>query len=130
MLTFVGQQRMPFMTLRLRCSARMEWLVRMSDVKRKRLSISAAAVVMVIAVAAIAFWPGEKEPEYQGKKLSEWLEIYRTNDVALRNAMWEPWTAAKYGPKPRVDRDAAAEAVRHIGTNALPWLLATIQDQH
>ena len=28
---------------------------------------------IVAAVLIVALWPGEREPEYQGKKLSEWL---------------------------------------------------------
>jgi len=30
----------------------------------------------VAVVAVVAFWPEQKEPEYQGKKLSEWLAVY------------------------------------------------------
>jgi hypothetical protein len=56
-------------------------------------------VYALAVVLGIAFWPGEKEPEYQGKKLSEWL------------------TVSTYDP-----RDAS-EAVNVIGTNALPFLL-------
>jgi len=44
--------------------------------RRKRLIVSAAAVVTAVIVS-IAFWPGPKEPEYEGRKLSEWLEICR-----------------------------------------------------
>src|SRR5437588_345456 len=46
-------------------------------------------------------WPIAKEPEYQGKKLSEWLAI----------------------PVHEAKKEGADEAVRHIGTNAIPWLL-------
>jgi hypothetical protein len=37
------------------------------------------ALVVGVAIVAIAFWPGEKEPEYKGKKLSEWADIYETS---------------------------------------------------
>jgi hypothetical protein len=51
----------------------------------------------------VAIWPGEREPEYNGKKLSEWLQICT---------------------RPSDDRWLQAEdAVRHIGTNGLPWLI-------
>src|SRR5438045_3525167 len=72
-----------------------------SEVKRKALIVSAAALI-VAAIAAVAFWPGEKEPEYHGKKLSEWLALERE--------------------QPR----ESAEAVRAIGTNAIPFLLRWI----
>jgi len=52
-------------------------------------------------------WPGEKEPEYQGKKLSAWLVEYPFMDR-------EPESIAEQN---------AVDAVRHIGTNALPYLL-------
>jgi hypothetical protein len=35
----------------------------------------AAAVIVVAMVGMVVLWPGEREPEYQGKKLSEWLEM-------------------------------------------------------
>jgi hypothetical protein len=72
------------------------------------------------AIAVVAFWPAEREPEYNGKKLSEWLEV-------AGNPFWttqDPFQRAK-----EIDRYASAEvkdavsAVRVIGTNALPWLL-------
>jgi len=38
---------------------------------------------LVVTVAAVAFWPGEREPEYQGKKLSEWVLLQRTSPPRL-----------------------------------------------
>ena len=71
--------------------------------------IAAAAVVVIAVLFAIA-WPGEKEPEYQRKKLSEWLDAYQS--------------AAFFSGIGADQRTKEAEdAVRHIGTNALPWLL-------
>ncbi len=52
---------------------------------------------MVIALV----WPREREPEYQGKKLSEWLELNRHGSPS-----------------------GAKEAVRHMGTNCIPLLLS------
>jgi HEAT repeat protein len=52
-----------------------------------------------MAICLVAIWPSEREPQYNGKKLSEWL--------ALQN-----------------DRPEEADvAVRAIGTNALPILI-------
>src|SRR5207244_3971397 len=56
--------------------------------------------------------PREREPEYQGKTLSRWLMAYR-----------EPLTG-----RGAQSEAAAADAVRQIGTNGLPFLLKWIQD--
>jgi HEAT repeat protein len=64
-------------------------------------------------LGVIMFWPGKVqrvEPEYQGKKLSEWLREYR-----------QPLGA-------NITLQESADAVRHIGTNALPFLVKCIQD--
>ena len=63
-------------------------------------------MVFVVAVLAVVLWPGEREPEYQGRKLSEWLEIYVDG---------------------RVDPREAEAAVRHIGTNGIPWFIGWIR---
>src|SRR4051812_12829515 len=69
-------------------------------VKRRVVRIVLTGVVVVAAV--VLLWPrGEREPEYQGKKLSEWI-----GDEG----------------NPR-----QADAVRHIGTNALPFLIGWIR---
>lgn len=62
------------------------------------LGVCAAAVVWAI-------WRREREPSYQGRTLSEWITSY---DSHPRN-------------------QEAAEAIRQIGTNALPSLLKWIQ---
>jgi hypothetical protein len=51
-------------------------------------------------MGVVAFWPGDREPEYNGKKLSEWLALQR------------------YRP------EEASDAIRAIGTNALPVLVS------
>jgi HEAT repeat protein len=71
-------------------------------VKRRRIILAVVALLALGVVAALV-WPREREPEYQGKKLSEWL-----------------WTPEMGG------MEAPAEAVRAIGTNALPWLVRWI----
>jgi HEAT repeat protein len=79
-------------------------------VKKRRIILLALALIVVFVIT-ILVWPGEREPEYQGKKLSEWLAQYsqRTTD----------FDSGSNG----TERDEAAAAVRHIGTNALPFLL-------
>jgi hypothetical protein len=61
-----------------------------------------ASLAAVIATIAI---PTVREPEYGGKKLRGWLELYL-----------QPFDRFR-------DCQEAAAAVRHIGTNGLPWLL-------
>jgi hypothetical protein len=72
----------------------------MSNWKRKRW-IGMAAVLVAFAILAAVFLPGEKEPEYQGKKLSEWVAMAQENP--------DP---------PEVDA-----AIIAIGTNNIPLLL-------
>src|ERR1041385_2280437 len=74
-------------------------------VKRRSVLLPLAAI-FIGAIAIISLRPGEREPEYQGKKLSEWLLAYH-----------HPWESVD----PSSTR--AAEAVRTIGTNAVPCLV-------
>ena len=68
-----------------------------------------ALVVLFAAIAVAAFFAlRSREPKYQGKRLSQWLEEYdRTGAME------------KTGP--------ASEAIRAMGTNALPHLFAHIK---
>jgi hypothetical protein len=70
--------------------------------KRRRILLLLLGSVVAITLA-IFIWPREREPEYNGVKLSKWLETYRDK-------------------KPE-----AKEAIEHIGTNALPFLVSWIQ---
>src|SRR5437016_5420191 len=60
----------------------------------------------------------EREPEYNGKSLTEWLLLYERSPGA------ESDPRSYYDP---AALQAAEHAVRQIGTNALPWLLKWIQ---
>jgi hypothetical protein len=53
--------------------------------KRWRIIVMLGA--LVAGVAIVAFWPGEKEPEYKGKKLSEWVAVYNDQPAELSEAM-------------------------------------------
>jgi hypothetical protein len=57
----------------------------------------------LLAICVVTFWPHDNEPKYNGKTLTQWLEISRSRRYDNR------WPQAE-------------DAVRHIGTNALPWL--------
>ncbi len=72
--------------------------------RRRRILIISAACVLV-GIGVVAFWPGEPEPEYNGRKLSEWL-LYKPGDDDAPNAL-----------------DLEIEAIRQIGDAAVPWLL-------
>jgi hypothetical protein len=70
-----------------------------------RRSIILVSCIIFAVIAAFIFWPGEREPEYQGKTLSEWLAINGKSNISAAEA------------------DKAVRAIQTIGTNALPWLL-------
>src|SRR5947207_12947583 len=72
---------------------------------RKRRIIWVLAGSALAALAVTLALPTERQPEYGGRKLEEWLKLYAESRSSF------------------TDGQEAAEAVRHIGTNALPWLL-------
>src|SRR5438876_6833658 len=57
----------------------------------------------VVAGAVVFLSRGPHQPEYEGRRLSQWIDR-----LALRSPPASP---------------EAEEAIRHIGTNALPWLV-------
>jgi hypothetical protein len=74
-----------------------------------------AGLIVAGAVAGLV-WPGEREPEYQGTKLSEWLRMYSE----LREPEDTYKAVQKRTAKP-------ADAIRQIGTNAIPYFVAWIR---
>jgi len=83
---------------------------------QKRVYI-ALAVLLVMLVGVIGWQVLHlREPIYQGKRLSSWLEAYKLYGVAGV----ETWQV-------RVEQQEADEAVRRIGTNALPTLLRMLR---
>jgi hypothetical protein len=65
-----------------------------------------------VASAAVALWPREKEPEYEGITLSEWLKVM---------------SRRTYNPSTGTGEWAHADwAVEHIGSNAVPFLVRWI----
>jgi len=75
-------------------------------VRKRRLCLLLIAIAVLVGVLAVIF-RREREPEYGGRKLSEWV---------LRL----PVKPSELGPS------EAEEAIRHIGTNAVPYLLKWI----
>jgi hypothetical protein len=88
----------------LGCLCRMKRLVANLG-GRKRCAIWVAAGCALAALIAMLAFPREREPEYGGRYLTEWIRLYLQS------------------PDRFTDGQEAAEAVRHIGTNALPLLL-------
>jgi hypothetical protein len=80
-------------------------------VKRRMIAILLGCALVGAGVALV--WPrGPKEPEYQGKRLGDWLEIRAFG--------------GRYGDPPNFSaagQEEADSAIRHIGTNAIPFLL-------
>jgi HEAT repeats len=83
---------------------------------RKRVYIALAVVLVILA--GVAAWQGlrQREPVYQGRRLSDWLAAYKMEGLAGA----ETWQV-------REEQQKAEEAVRHAGTNALPILLRMLR---
>src|SRR4051812_28133379 len=82
--------------------------------RTRRFYLLLIGVLALIGVL-VAVVSGPREPEYKGKKLSEWVIEYR------RYA----WASAPSFDQTRFDE--AKDAISHIGTNALPSLVKWIQ---
>ena len=72
---------------------------------RATRAIIVLASCVLLGLGVIATWPGDREPEYNGKTLSQWL-VYRPPAYAASNAL-----------------ELQIEAIREIGEPAVPWLL-------
>jgi hypothetical protein len=93
---------------------RLRWTQRFSRVPR--LAIFAAPVI-VFLLGLVWFLAGQLPPNpvYHGKALARWLETYDPSSPFGRGS--PQWREAD-------------EAVRHIGTNALPMLLQMLRQTH
>jgi len=82
---------------------------------RKRSLIALA--ILLVAFVGVFGWTtfSFREPMYQGKSLSKWLEGYSFQS--------DPFTPLKERP----EWQQADRAVRHLGTNAVPTLLGVLR---
>ncbi len=80
--------------------------------RRRTKIILVLGALLLLAVGWVVFKP-EKEPVYQGKKLSQWI----------LQTLPDPVTGS---PPPPAELDAARIAIRTIGTEAIPMLLKWI----
>jgi hypothetical protein len=78
--------------------------------KRARISIAALFVALLALLAWMSLRGRASEPVFEGKSLSEWLVQLADSDKG-------------------VERDKAALAVQHIGTNAIPTLLQMLREE-
>ncbi len=81
-----------------------------APVRRRRVIFIILATCILVGIGVSAFWPGEKEPEYNGKKLSEWVRA-----------------TGGYEGGGEAELHQAFAAVDHIGTSALPFLVKWIR---
>src|SRR5688572_33058986 len=123
--------------------------------RRRRIVLIAVCVTLVVA-ALIAILRTPPEPSFQGRRLSAWVEdinpaplggnarmgpvtfmpggrvvntgggtfIVQPTNVLTR-FVWMPSILTQQNPQ----HTAAAQAIREIGTNAIPYLLRTIYSQ-
>ena len=101
--------------------------------KRTKYLLLLAIVLAVVGVVVAAFMPS-KEPEYQGKRLSEWVERANwpisTNSYRSVVGPNRLSLLPKFDPRRENSHDIWREtewAVRHIGPPAIPYLLNWIR---
>ena len=83
--------------------------------KKRKVWICLACLAGGFIIGALgtfwAFWP-EKEPQYKGVSLSQWLEVHMPYNVRTQS---------------KAESEAAEIAVQYIGTNAIPYFLKWIR---
>ncbi len=85
---------------------------------RKIIAITALFIILLAIFHELVPHP----PQYHGKSLSYWLSLIddreRNDDLT-----WEPW---QYRGELSSSNSQAAEAIRQMGTNSLPYLIAAL----
>lgn len=76
---------------------------------RKHRKLLLAILFTGLVVVIVTVTVGEREPSYKGRKLHEWAEIYGSPETYGAGA-----------------EDEARQALQHIGTNSVPFLLQWI----
>jgi HEAT repeats len=87
--------------------------------KRKRIIWIALIILAALLICIVCFTPPTRqEPVYQGKTLTQWLNWLDDGEADGINSHWLPSFTRR--------QIEAADAIREIGTNALPFLLEDI----
>ena len=86
------------------------------------LFVALALAGMLLLALGAYWWASRQEPEYQGRKLTFWLDQLDDGDRSTVLA-WEPWRPL-FGP----DQVRAQVAIRALNTNSLPILLEMIDN--
>jgi len=92
--------------------------------KRRRYAVAVVVLLMVAGLIYGAF-RYEAEPEYGGKSLSEWVKAYGTNYFPATYYA----TGVAMGNSVILKSTAADQAIRGIGTNAIPYLVKWLRYQ-
>jgi hypothetical protein len=86
------------------------------------------ATITVLAVLLIGFgWIAlgrQNEPSYKGRKLSDWIRRLPGSEITGRGIMWGSMGDSRANTA--LNQSEAEKAVQHIGTNALPFLIAEL----
>ena len=86
----------------------------------RRFWIAGALLLAALGICIVIVWP--REPRYHGRSLSAWLAALDDGEGG-NGIVWD----AKSPPAPTKQQLEAAEAVRQMGTDALPALLRMLQ---
>ena len=105
---------MSFRTLR-GCACAANGYIRLTSSRQIRLTTAVSTFALLLGAIVFRAW-SHAEPSYQGRPLSAWLREYdKFEDAAyVHAAPPKPWPY---------------DAVRHIGTNAIPWLLKSLRQR-
>jgi hypothetical protein len=91
------------------------------------MSLRKRLLLVVLAVGAvcggIALISRDAEPVYKGKTLKQWMNIYRSPDNPTLYDLFPRRPRMHQNGAFRQTQSEAGDAVRHIGTNAIPTLL-------
>src|SRR6266576_2155320 len=96
-------------------------------VVRTRIHFCLAIIISALLTLEGCSTPS-REPGYQGRGLTDWLKDYSRTQYANDPGPWippSPWT-----DEDRAVRARAEEAIRQIGTNALPLLLKMLASKN
>ena len=94
----------------------------MSNLKVKRMHICLVVMLSAFLAGAGCATLRSKEPSYQGRSLTDWLNDYARTQYANDPEPWIPlWTE-----EDKAVRTRSENAIRKIGTNALPVLLKMV----